>query len=730
MKKTFALILILFICSLVGCTNKSPEELESNITTNKDNYDPFTAGTSSEDNKSAETIGSISHGIKVRENNTKEKDIVYQGGELIIDYFITADGIARKSGFFVFVDGIPQPYKVLMDNKESDYGYLHELQLEDGIEKSFTFKFTPVAGQKGDTLDLSIVSITNPSFSPDMIETTSYGYSHQILASNYSIYFDKDVPLDIIDLKRNICLKNVSLTNVSLTKADKEKFDNGWGSGNLDFDKKVYSKLYINNKDMGLSSSYNTNDNDTVHIQYEITGHPGIKYKIILYYNHEPISEKDFYYYETELKKGYSSVFETDLDLSKIDKNGTIYILTVPINSNEFPEDLITVLKSRSIFFFNESNLDTSVNTLPYDDNNSEKNMKDSSDRFSMNTTEIKIEDINSKIEGVYYAGDESLFLLADQIYLYDITKHMIIASTPRHPGLDDMNVWKIDNGYAIVGKMGEESDEKVSAWGEGILYNLAVTFYNENLNIVETYDIVRQIGINVISKSEVAVSSDGQQIACIGTDGLYVYDRYKGTKKCIVNTLNKENSEFLGISFTNIAYVDNNKKIAFLSQNLGSEGKENQLSYSAYGLVNWDGTDLVWYKGNELAKLTSYENITLMSQDIALEGASGEAFVLNNLTQSTSQYSLIEKTESENIWGSEHGKYFITSVRIDGKGWMIRIYDMETGNNEYEKLFAYETTDNFKEPHIFLFEKYSKIIFYFKPMKEGIKSILVMADL
>ena len=730
MKKIFTLILILVLFSLAGCTKKNPGDLVYNNTLNKEHYDPFTASSSLADNASDETIGSITHGLLTAENSdTTDRNIVYQGGELKINYFIKADGIAKNSGFLIYVDGIPQPYKIQMDNKETEYDYVHELRLEDGIEKDVILQFTPVTGHKGDILNLTIMSITNPSFAPDMKKTTSYGYAHQILASNYSFVYDHETGgWNNSELEKNGCLYNSSVSDVVLTNENREQLENGWSSGNLDLDKKVYTKLYIDNKDMGRKSSYNLSDEATVHVKYKMAGHPGIKYKLILYYDHEPICGGNNCYYETELKKGYISVFESDIDMSKLGDNGTFYIVAVPYNGNDFPNDLVTVEKTRSIFFFNESKLNDSGTLLMDDDAKNEESSAGTSVNSNINAMEINFNNLGN-IEEVFYAGDENIFLLGDRLYLYNIDKKEVIAETVRPSGLGGMDIWRLKNGYAIVGRSGEESKEKADVWGNGIIYNMACSFYDLELNLIAIYDIVKQMGINVMSESEVTVSSDGLKIACIGQDGLYVYDRNTDIKKRIANTANTEDSEIAGITFTNIAYVDNNKKIVFLSQNLSSDSKENQLSYSAYGLVNSDGTNLICFPGKEFAKLYAYNNNTLMSQDIALEGASGEAVVLNNFTQSTSLYSLSEKSESENIWGSEQGNYFSTSVREDAKGWHVRIYEMETGKKVYEKVYEYENTNHYKEPHIYIFDQGKKFLLYFKPMQDGVKAKLVMTE-
>lgn len=731
----FILTLIIIIVMLLGCSNKSLEKSEES-STNKETYDPFETEKNSDEETSTEALGSITHGtLALKNGEATGNEIIYKGGELQLDYFITADGIAKKSGFLIYVDGIPQPYKIELDGKDMDYQYMHELELEEGEETDFKFIFTPVTGKKGETLPITIASITYPSYAPDVVETSSYGYAHQILEGTYSIVFEQDTDeFEALELKPKVCLSNVEISSTVFTNEEKEKYNNGFNT--FDFEKQVYSKLYIDDEDMKLASSKDINSKDKIHIRYEITGHPGLKYKSIFYINHQPISSQDTYYFKTDLQKGNISVIELDLDISKLDGNGTFYIVSVPCNANDYPDDAVRLIKYRSILLYDAQNINITDGTK---ENHEEVSTGDSdtsvqqSDNQNIKSEEIKLNETEDMIEGLYYAGEDNLFLLADKLYLYNINKKAVVTEAERQPGLSSMKVQKLEEGFAVVGTTGEEKEE-VSAWGaadgEKIKsYNMECTFYDKNLKKTDTFDIVKQMGIDVLNSSEVAVSTDGSKIVCIGQNGLYIYDRNKNKKTCIVNTVNNENSEIRNMTFTNIAFADNSQKITFLSQNLGADPDENQQSESAYGIVNADGTGLVSYPGEDLAKLDAYKDTALMSQDIPLKGASGEAWVYYCIKQKLTKYTLEEKSESKNVWGSDTGQYFATSVRKDGEGWLIRIYDMNSGIKVYEKLYAFENTDNYKEPYIRLFDTEKKILLFFRPMQDEIQSKLIMAE-
>lgn len=102
------------------------------------------------------------------------------------------EGKLDNIGFLLFLDGKPQAYKV--NDTGTEYEYLHCFQTSDKHQEKFSFVFTPITGTKGDTLNITIISITNPNFQPDMKETSSYGWYHKPLERVLKLHFNEDAP--------------------------------------------------------------------------------------------------------------------------------------------------------------------------------------------------------------------------------------------------------------------------------------------------------------------------------------------------------------------------------------------------------------------------------------------------------------------------------------------------------------------------------------------------------
>ena len=67
-----------------------------------------------------------------------------------------------------------------------------------------------MAGHGGDTLNLTIVSITNPDFQPDMESTSSYGWYHNALSASVEMRFNADPPWLVIEEKGDVVTRTGS----------------------------------------------------------------------------------------------------------------------------------------------------------------------------------------------------------------------------------------------------------------------------------------------------------------------------------------------------------------------------------------------------------------------------------------------------------------------------------------------------------------------------------------
>lgn len=347
-----AVSMITCLCILVGCglQNDNFTFVEEDPLEEDSMENPF-----EQEDESLETMtmGAISHGVLWGDNNTY--CLTYKGGEMEIPYFMQGSGIARNCGFLLFLDGIPQPYKV--KELDTDYQYMHLFELEESKDESYTLQFTPVTGKEGEQLSVCITSIINPEFIPDMKDSFSYGHSHNALAAVYPVLFEADTGRDRAlsetvnensrQYLRNLEIKEMDTTQDFIRELEEEI------NIDINLEKDVETRLYISGESMLLSERVDIAGKETIHIKYIILGHPGAEYKTVFYLNHEPLAYKDGNSFETVLKSGQVGVIEFDLDTEELE-NTTFYAISVPCNSADYPDDVLMMYKSNSVLFYRE----------------------------------------------------------------------------------------------------------------------------------------------------------------------------------------------------------------------------------------------------------------------------------------------------------------------------------------------------------------------------------------
>jgi hypothetical protein len=166
-------VLILITSSIimlfVSCTSNEPIDVSS--IEEEVAEDPF-----EEAESQTEVLGSFGHGLI---NKLKENEFIeYSGTDIEIDYYVELEGNVNNVGFLLFLKGEPQPYKI--KGTETEYEYMHQLTVEED-RKEFTFQFSPIVGEKGEVLELQVISIYNAAFIPDMTTTSAYGGYHHAL---------------------------------------------------------------------------------------------------------------------------------------------------------------------------------------------------------------------------------------------------------------------------------------------------------------------------------------------------------------------------------------------------------------------------------------------------------------------------------------------------------------------------------------------------------------------
>ncbi len=270
----------------------------------------------------------------------------YDGGEFRLDYWFSLTGKMDTVGFLLFLDGQPQPYKV--NDTTAEYEYCHSFPAEE--DQSFSFLFEPVTGSAGDTLALTVVSITNPDFQPDMESTSSYGWYHKTLDSRVELRFNADAPAAHSDrppVWEIFSQSEAREEKVTARYVEDELPKYGWGGVSMDtLDSGIY---YTFSCDGGITYD-NLRVSAPVPLRFTMCGTAGTSYSIAFFLDHRPVKLDESTCRSITLSKGGVMELEAVIDPDKLGQFHTFYCVAVPQDGASGP-----FFKTNSILLYKES---------------------------------------------------------------------------------------------------------------------------------------------------------------------------------------------------------------------------------------------------------------------------------------------------------------------------------------------------------------------------------------
>ena len=343
MRKRFLSLAMIFILpfTVTACGNYN---IADENAPPKNEEDPFVQSEKNGD------LGFLSHGEAnpARADDQSVLPYEYNGGEFVLDYQFSSEGKLDSIGFLLFLDGKPQAYKV--NDTGAEYEYLHCFRTSEKHEEKFSFVFTPDTGKKGDTLNMTVMSVTRPDFQPDMKETSSYGWDHQSFERMLKLHFNEDAPeSDGTYGESETVFRDVRISEEKVTSSfiEKELVKVGWNGVTMDtLDNSVYSM--ISYEDKVVYDNINLTGKDTLTVRYTLCGTPGAKYSISFFLNHKPISFDETVSYDVTLSKGNVWIIEATIDTAKLDGFNTFYATAVAADN-----DLVTS-KTGSILLYKD----------------------------------------------------------------------------------------------------------------------------------------------------------------------------------------------------------------------------------------------------------------------------------------------------------------------------------------------------------------------------------------
>lgn len=342
-KQLFAVSLLCgLLLSLTACGNYTiPDDTPPPSQTTSPN--PFDAAEGD-----AGFLAAVSHqAAKYKVSESGERlPFEYDGGEFQLEYQYSVSGKLDSVGFLLFLDGQPQPYKV--DEATAGYEYCHTFAAAEG--QTFSFIFEPVTGNKGDLLSLTVVSITNPDFQPDMKSTSGYGWYHKPLDFSVQLHFNADAPdahPSYPSVQDIFTQEKVQEEKATALYLETELSKHGWGSVSMDtLDNGIYYTLSYD----GNIVYDNLSIPDPVALRFTMCGTPGVSYNIAFFLDHQPVKIGDSTSCAITLSKGGVVEIEAMIDPNLLGQFSTFYCVAVPQDGMSTP-----FYKSSSILLYKEN---------------------------------------------------------------------------------------------------------------------------------------------------------------------------------------------------------------------------------------------------------------------------------------------------------------------------------------------------------------------------------------
>lgn len=315
MKKLVSILVafIIGITCLAACNNKKTIEANNN---KEKKVNPFDL----EGNNEIYDISYSFGPVRIEENSFE-----FNGKFMERDYeYINESEVKCNFGFMMFIDGIPQSYKV---NEKEEEKFMHTFDVEKKSREQFKVSLNPSVGKNGDILGLYVVSIFNPNF--------SLNKNLKIIGHNYALA--QALPIDI-KYKESSNVKKVNINDKymlqQINEKIKEKYYNK-DKNNKCIDPKE-QRIYLNyNKDY-KEMKILCKSNSKVNLTLEGLGIVDeCKYRTTIFIDNKPVKTSEGEdYLDMELKKGSLSKQSFNIDTRNLKGVHSLYTISVPVGDN------------------------------------------------------------------------------------------------------------------------------------------------------------------------------------------------------------------------------------------------------------------------------------------------------------------------------------------------------------------------------------------------------------
>lgn len=283
--------------------------------------------------------------------------VAYEGGEMRLPYTFTYRG-SELSRFgvsiMVFLDGQLQPFRT---SENDTLQYVHILYPEEAprdTELTLDLIFTPIMGQRGDVMDLTILS---REFADWEWGSDSVGLSGNSSSITTRLKFSQTPPEAALPENRSRIL-NWDCSYTDATLAEYESWDKD-SMNKLRTCVRIDGEGYGHHPDQsnqGFRYLYNVTEATPMELTLDLVNTSGVEYSIAIFVDNEPISADRIYVDGTS---GQRATVSVTVDLSGFDGQSKVYAVIIPRNYlatiGYTSEEVVDVVDTVEYYLFAES---------------------------------------------------------------------------------------------------------------------------------------------------------------------------------------------------------------------------------------------------------------------------------------------------------------------------------------------------------------------------------------
>ena len=259
--------------------------------------------------------------------------VLYEGGEMHIPYAFTYTGSELSQygvALMIFLDGQLQPFRT---NEDGTLQYVHTIYPEACSKETTVLLdliFTPITGQNGDTMDLSIFCKQLADWEWGNESVGMNGYTSCI--TTRLKFAHTPVKAELPEIESRIKAWSCSYTDATLAEYESWTEDS-WNK--LSACMRIDGEGYGHQDDQSHQSYrylYDVTSNAPMEVTLDMVNTSGVEYGVVIFVDNEPISTdlSDLIYVDNAT--GQRATISVTVDLSDFDGQSKVYAVIVPRN--------------------------------------------------------------------------------------------------------------------------------------------------------------------------------------------------------------------------------------------------------------------------------------------------------------------------------------------------------------------------------------------------------------